>query len=156
MGYAKRYRFYRVPLPTRAEVSGTNFADTGIYSNTRIMGNNSFRLRTGYQQFTNRELSVFVNSSHTGISNVDQLNKRMAEINLWKWLLTIFWVPTYFGGIWLNIQSPTENWKANILFVLGGIFAIARMVVYVIKARQDIRLREWEYDQKTKEKDSAK
>lgn len=78
----------------------------------------------------------------------------MEQISLWKWLLTIVLVPTYLGGIWLNIQSSTDNWKANILFILGGVFLIARLIVYVIKSRQDIRLRQWEFEQKTKKEKS--
>jgi hypothetical protein len=151
MANDKRYIVRRMYLPDSGEVQGTNFAHPGIHINQDAMGNNRLRLRPGYQFFDDHRLSLFLNSRNTGFSNVHEFNKRMAEINFWKWVITIVGLPSYLGAIWLNIQNNADNWKANILFVLGGVFLIARMVVYVIKARQDIRLREWEFEQKTKE-----
>ncbi len=153
MGQNKRWVARRMYLPDEYQKEqGMDFAYHSIHHHSSTMGDNGLHLRTGYQQFDDHQLSFFTRSNYTHYSNAGELKKAMAEINLWKWIITIVGLPTYFGAIWLNIQNNSDNWKANILFILGGVFLIARIIVYVIKARQDIRLREWEFEQKTKEK----
>lgn len=44
----------------------------------------------------------------------------------------------FIWGIFLNLG----DWKSAILFALGALYAVARLVVYIIKSAQDIRWRE--------------
>lgn len=150
LGKDKRFRGIRLYFPDpQQEDEGTIFASNGIYINPGNMGNNRVHIQPRHQLNSNSGLPVPFNSDYrlSGVSV--KLKKRMAELGS---LLTFLVVPTWLAAIWLNIQNATDNWKANLLFGMALLFGIARLIVYAIKAKQDIRLREWEYKQKIKNK----
>lgn len=53
-------------------------------------------------------------------------------------LLNGLGISAFLGGILFNIG----DWKAAVLFALGALYGIARLVIYCIKGWQDIRWRE--------------
>lgn len=57
---------------------------------------------------------------------------------------------SYIMGILLNLS----NWRSSVLFVLGATFMVVRICVYLAKSYQDYRIKEWELEQKKKEKNS--
>lgn len=62
----------------------------------------------------------------------------MAEVKLMALIGNFLGYPLLGYTIWMNLQS----WKADILFVLSGLFLAVKIYFYVRKQAQDIRSRD--------------
>lgn len=62
----------------------------------------------------------------------------MAEVKIMALIGNFLGYPLLGYTIWMNLQS----WKADILFVLSGMFLAVKIYFYVRKQAQDIRSRD--------------
>lgn len=63
-------------------------------------------------------------------------------------LFNAFGITAFVLGFFMNLG----DWKSAVLFGLGALYGIARLVVYSIKSWQDIRYREYHLKNKKKER----
>lgn len=61
-------------------------------------------------------------------------------------LLNGFGIMAFVLGFFMNLG----DWKSAVLFGLGALYGIARLVVYSVKSWQDIRYREYHLKSKKK------
>lgn len=109
----------------------------------------------GRDKFHNRNKHIELNHYGYPVLSVDRnyfmdLLKRvnrMAEIKILVWLSNLLGIPILGYTIWITWYS----WKTDVLFVLSGVYLIAKIYFYIKKNNQSIRMTD--LDIREKEKD---
>lgn len=93
--------------------------------------------RNGYQRPTNSEYSVSDAVGHFYLPVYQRIKKPMAT-RLIIGMINGLGIIAFVWGFFANI----EDWKSAVLFVLGALYASAKLIFYIIKSVQDILWRQ--------------
>lgn len=147
MGYKQRLSTSRHDILRNSNSAaihppGMDFSGTeGMHRNSYIShGIEPKQSDIGYRAF----YDLFGSSR---LFNFQTTIKRM-EVKIIMGAIMATGMVSYIMGIILNLS----NWRSSVLFVLGATFMVVRICVYCAKSWQDYRIKEWELEEKKKEK----
>lgn len=100
------------------------------------MGNSGSNNRSGHQQFPDSRNFILPVSFGYGFNFIKRPTA-MAQIQLGKFFLWVFGVPTFWWTYYENNLKP-NTWQANILFAIAVTFLVVRTIVYAVKSYQSI------------------
>lgn len=101
------------------------------------MGSSSMGYKRGHQQQQSNRLPLFALPGGLPLDIYKRV-ERMAEVKIMALIGNFLGYPLLGYTIWMNLQS----WKADILFVLSGLFLAVKIYFYVRKQMQDIKSRD--------------
>jgi len=112
-------------------------------NNSVFMGSGSKNIRSGHQQHHSGGpalLPVFNNYC----IDIIQRSVPMGEAKIILWILTGVGLPAYVWAIFLNIN----NYKADILFFIGGSFVLIRIFFFILRQLHLYEMRKLELKEK--------
>lgn len=109
------------------------------------MGNNELFYRDNDEQRNGS--SYRFHSSHRNMSVLVHKGLKMAESKALILLFNILWPPLYFIAWFSNL----DNIKSTILFIVALVMGMVRFYFWVIRTKQNNRLKELEIMEREKE-----
>lgn len=105
------------------------------------MGNRRTIVPPGHKQLNGTRLDVLYPPEYFDLKPSNPPTKKVEQAKLLMGIFSAFGIPAYIAGIFWNI----DNIKGWVLFTVGFLYAIFRLYFYVIRQKQEKKLRDLEY-----------